>query len=72
MESQPWEPKFNPLAAKAATISLSAFGPGGPFGFDSFSEMWKNQKKNNKSLKKGSSSKVLYTGMCIRTLEKFI
>ncbi|KAE8711083.1 Major allergen Mal d 1 family protein [Hibiscus syriacus] len=24
-------PKFNPLAAKAATISLSSFGPGGPF-----------------------------------------
>ncbi|KAE8685632.1 Synaptobrevin-like protein YKT6 [Hibiscus syriacus] len=27
-------PKFNPLAAKAATISLSSFGPGGPFSFD--------------------------------------
>lgn len=56
MVSEPSEPKFNPLAAKAATISLSAFGPGGPFAFDSFSEMWKNQKKNNKSHKKGSSS----------------
>ncbi|KAE8693678.1 VAMP-like protein YKT62 [Hibiscus syriacus] len=27
-------PKFNPLAAKATTISLSSFGPGGPFSFD--------------------------------------
>ncbi|XP_073135255.1 uncharacterized protein [Henckelia pumila] len=28
--------QFNPLASKAASISLSAFGPGGPFGFHSF------------------------------------
>ncbi|KAG6538588.1 hypothetical protein ZIOFF_003712 [Zingiber officinale] len=35
--------EFNPLAAKAATISLSAFGPGGPFGFDFFSKKWKKQ-----------------------------
>ncbi|XP_058084812.1 uncharacterized protein LOC131232530 [Magnolia sinica] len=48
-------PQFNPLAAKAATISLSAFGPGGPFSFDSFSEKWKKQKK--KSPKEDSSSK---------------
>ncbi|CAN1299397.1 hypothetical protein LINPERPRIM_LOCUS24198 [Linum perenne] len=27
-------PQFNPLAGKMATISLSAFGPGGPFGFE--------------------------------------
>ena len=41
--------QFNPLAAKAATISLSSFGAGGPFGFfDSFSEKWKNQKKSSK------------------------
>ncbi|ERN15654.1 hypothetical protein AMTR_s00048p00204150 [Amborella trichopoda] len=38
-------PQFNPLAAKAATISLSAFGPGGPFSFDTFNEKWKKQKK---------------------------
>ncbi|XP_059317458.1 uncharacterized protein LOC132068018 [Lycium ferocissimum] len=44
--------QFNPLAAKAATISLSAFGFGGPFGFDSFSEKWKNQKKNSESSKR--------------------
>ncbi|XP_073304073.1 uncharacterized protein [Primulina huaijiensis] len=28
--------EFNPLASKAASISMSAFGPGGPFGFHSF------------------------------------
>ncbi|GAA0138927.1 hypothetical protein LIER_00576 [Lithospermum erythrorhizon] len=51
-------PKFNPLAAKAATISLSAFGPGGPFSFDSFSEKWKMQKKKpNESKRRESSSK---------------
>ncbi|KMT11422.1 hypothetical protein BVRB_5g107490 [Beta vulgaris subsp. vulgaris] len=42
-------PKFNPLAAKAATISLSAFGLGGPFGFNFFSDKWKKQKQNQKS-----------------------
>ncbi|XP_068650483.1 uncharacterized protein [Aristolochia californica] len=47
-------PQFNPLAAKAATISLSAFGLGGPFSFDAFSDKWKKQKK--KPLKKESSS----------------
>lgn len=52
-------PQFNPLAAKAATISLSSFGPGGPFSFDSFSDKWKNQKKKpSKPSKKESSSKV--------------
>lgn len=52
-------PVFHPLAAKAATISLSSFGAGGPFGFDAFSDMFKNQKrKSNSSKKKDSSSKV--------------
>ncbi|CAN1237828.1 hypothetical protein LINGRAPRIM_LOCUS1978 [Linum grandiflorum] len=51
-------PAFNPLAAKAATISLSSFGPGGPFSFDAFSKKWNNQNKNSKSSKKGSSSQV--------------
>ncbi|CAN8267425.1 unnamed protein product [Cochlearia groenlandica] len=37
--------QFNPLAGKVATISLSAFGPGGPFGFGPFSEKWKKQQK---------------------------
>ncbi|CAL9146986.1 unnamed protein product [Musa hybrid cultivar] len=45
---------FNPLAAKAATISLSAFGPGGPFGFDFFSN--KPNRQNNRSSQKGSDS----------------
>ncbi|XP_047963793.1 uncharacterized protein LOC125208244 isoform X2 [Salvia hispanica] len=50
--------QFNPLAAKAAAISLSSFGHGGPFGFDAFSEMWKNsKKKQSNSSKKDSSSK---------------
>ncbi|CAN4105759.1 unnamed protein product [Withania somnifera] len=43
---------FNPLAAKAATISLSSFGFGGLFGFDSFSEKWKNQTKKSESSKR--------------------
>ncbi|EEF28083.1 uncharacterized protein LOC8261824 [Ricinus communis] len=54
---QPTLPEFNPLAAKAATISLSSFGPGGPFSFDSFSKKWKNEKKNSKPSKKEPSSK---------------
>ncbi|KAI4327971.1 hypothetical protein L6164_020373 [Bauhinia variegata] len=49
-------PVFNPLAAKAATISLSAFGPGGPFSFGNFSEKWKKQKKTESSNKRESSS----------------
>ncbi|XP_052184450.1 uncharacterized protein LOC127796387 isoform X2 [Diospyros lotus] len=55
-DSKPAPFQFNPLAAKAAIISLSAFGPGGPFGFDAFSEKWKNQKRKLKSSKKGNSS----------------
>lgn len=58
MEPEPAPTQFNPLAAKAATISLSGFGLGGPFGFDAFSKKWNNQKKNSKSSKKDSSSKV--------------
>ncbi|CAK9179743.1 unnamed protein product [Ilex paraguariensis] len=49
-------PLFNPLAAKAATISFSAFGSGGPFSFHSFSEKWKMQKKKESS-SQGDSSK---------------
>ncbi|OMO81179.1 hypothetical protein COLO4_23715 [Corchorus olitorius] len=49
-------PKFNPLAAKAATISLSSFGPGGPFSFDAFSNKWNNKKGKSKPSKKESSS----------------
>ncbi|KAE8679450.1 hypothetical protein F3Y22_tig00111402pilonHSYRG01482 [Hibiscus syriacus] len=50
-------PKFNPLAAKAATISLSSFGPGGPFSFDAFSKKWNNQNGKSKPSKKESSSR---------------
>lgn len=57
LELNPPAPQFNPLAAKAATISLSGFGAGGPFSFDAFSEKWKNQKKKSQSSKKESSSK---------------
>ncbi|KAL3810486.1 hypothetical protein ACJIZ3_000010 [Penstemon smallii] len=55
--SEPSPAQFNPLAAKAASISLSSFGPGGPFGFDAFSEMWKKDNKKSNSSKKESSSK---------------
>ena len=58
LELNPPAPQFNPLAAKAATISLSGFGVGGPFSFDAFSGKWKNQKKKSQSSKKESSSKV--------------
>lgn len=51
-------PTFNPLAGKAATISLSSFGPGGMFSFGNFSEKWKKQKKNEPSNKRESSSQV--------------
>lgn len=51
-------PQFNPLASKAATISLSGFGPGGPFSFDGFSNKWKKHSK--KSSKKEQNSQVHY------------
>uniref|UniRef100_A0A1D1Z4J6 Putative arylformamidase n=1 Tax=Anthurium amnicola TaxID=1678845 RepID=A0A1D1Z4J6_9ARAE len=67
--------QFNPLAAKAATISLSAFGPGGPFSFDAFSDKWKKQKKNTSkknpssqggenSSHEATSNEWLETGQC--------
>lgn len=49
-------PQFHPLAAKAATISLSSFGAGGPFSFDSFSRKWNSQKKKPESSKKKKPS----------------
>lgn len=48
--------KFNPLAANVATISFSAFGPGGPFSFEAFLEKWKMQKPKSESSKKEPSS----------------
>ncbi|KAE8693180.1 hypothetical protein F3Y22_tig00110816pilonHSYRG00048 [Hibiscus syriacus] len=69
--------QFNPLAARTATISLSAFSSGGPFGFGPFWDKWKNQKKkpdsSNKQepCQKGNSSnheafgnEWLQTGNC--------
>ncbi|KAG6534266.1 uncharacterized protein LOC121985162 [Zingiber officinale] len=63
--------EFNPLAAKAATISLSAFGPGGPFGFDFFSKKWKKQNGRSSNSQKGGdsvheswSNEWLETGRC--------
>ena len=45
VEQEP-TPQFNPLAKKAATISMSAFISGGPLGFGPFLDKLKNQKKN--------------------------
>ncbi|KAK4279705.1 hypothetical protein QN277_011441 [Acacia crassicarpa] len=56
VQPEPPTSQFNPLAAKAATISLSSFGFGWPFGFDSFSNKWNNQKRKSKSSKKEPSS----------------
>lgn len=54
-------PQFNPLAAKVATISLSAFGGGGPFSFGPFSDKWKNQKKKSDTPnKQETSSQVIH------------
>ncbi|XVF52241.1 hypothetical protein PTKIN_Ptkin05aG0003300 [Pterospermum kingtungense] len=49
-------PEFNPLAAKFATISLSAFTAGGPFGFGPFFDKWKNQKRKSDSSNKQEPS----------------
>ncbi|EPS73066.1 hypothetical protein M569_01694, partial [Genlisea aurea] len=47
-------PEFNPLASKAASISMSGFGPGGgPFGFMSFFR--KTPNKNSESLRRNKS-----------------
>lgn len=70
--------QFNPLGAKVATISLSAFGPGGPFSFGPFNDKWKKQQKksempnnresssqNQNSLKhEASGNDWLETGNC--------
>ncbi|KHN00827.1 hypothetical protein glysoja_000495 [Glycine soja] len=56
VQAEPPKSQFNPLAAKAATISLSSFGFGGAFGFDAFSEKWNNQKRKSKSSKNDPSS----------------
>ncbi|XP_021295649.1 uncharacterized protein LOC110425156 [Herrania umbratica] len=55
-EPETTPPKFNPLAARAATVSFSSFGLGGSFSFDAFSKKWNNQKGKSKPSKKESSS----------------
>ncbi|CAA0820445.1 Unknown protein [Striga hermonthica] len=54
-------PKFNPLVSTAASISMSSFGPGGPFGFNSFFRKIPNKKTKSSRKKehspKGDSSK---------------
>lgn len=52
-ESEP-APAFNPLAAKAASISLSTFGL---FGFDFFAEkMKKHNKRSSEVISKKQAS----------------
>ena len=53
-------PSFNPLAAKAATISLSGFGAGFPFNFDAFSQKWKNQKKKSQPSKVKTHTSLIF------------
>lgn len=53
VERNPTPLEFNPLAAKAATISLSSFG--GMFGFDAFRNWNKQNRKSNSSNNKSSS-----------------
>ncbi|WZZ35492.1 hypothetical protein YC2023_018893 [Brassica napus] len=55
-------PQFNPLAGKVATISLSAFGPGGPFGFGPFSDKFKKQQKKPKKQEVRMYKLSLYYG----------
>lgn len=52
LESERAPSQFNPLAARAATISLSGFGP----FFGGFSGKWRNQNRDSKSSNKGNSS----------------
>lgn len=55
--------QFNPLAVNAASISLSAFGPEGPFGFNFFSRKWKEHNKN--SSKPNNLSQVIHGNLSL-------
>lgn len=57
LRSDPAPQQFHPLAARAATISLSGFG--GSFGFDAFNEMFKNRQRKHKPSKKDSNHEAL-------------
>lgn len=65
VKSEPVSAEFNSLAAKAATISLSSFGfgPGGPFGFDSFAENWNKDSSNDKKSSKGGDNSSSHEAM---------
>ncbi|KAJ4829422.1 hypothetical protein Tsubulata_006617 [Turnera subulata] len=52
VEPEPVPPRFNPLPTKAATISLSAFGPFGSFGFNFNNNNGKKQNKKPDSTNK--------------------
>ena len=60
VEQEP-TPQFNPLAKKAATISMSAFISGGPLGFGPFLDKLKNQKKKSDSSNKQEPSSQVIT-----------
>lgn len=68
-DSEPAPHHFNPLVAKAASISLSSFGFGGPFGFDSFSHKWKNQKKPESSKRQVRAISFLF---CISQISQYV
>ncbi|KAK4719288.1 hypothetical protein R3W88_017626 [Solanum pinnatisectum] len=57
METEYSVSQFHPLVQKTASISLSSFGSGGPFSFDSFSRKWNLKKKKEPFPEKKSSNK---------------
>ncbi|WMV35178.1 hypothetical protein MTR67_028563 [Solanum verrucosum] len=56
METEYSVSQFHPLAAKTASISLSSFGSGGPFSFDSLSRKWNSKKKKKEPFPDEKSS----------------
>ncbi|XP_049408875.1 uncharacterized protein LOC125872211 [Solanum stenotomum] len=57
METEYCVSQFHPSIAKTASISLSSFGSGGPFSFDSFSQKWNSKKKKEPFPEEKSSNK---------------
>uniref|UniRef100_M1CRT9 Uncharacterized protein n=1 Tax=Solanum tuberosum TaxID=4113 RepID=M1CRT9_SOLTU len=56
METEYCVSQFHPSIAKTASISLSSFGSGGPFSFDSFSRKWNSKKKKKEPFPEEKSS----------------
>lgn len=56
--------QFNPLGTKVATISLSAFSPGGPFSFGPFNDKWKKQQKKSEIPNNSEPSSQVDTYFC--------